>query len=272
MQSIPKSLGKCLKFLDAPVVMIKTYGAFSRDPLYNGLRIRKVDVSAEMEYLLSPEEVRAHSVEELNALMTERFTFDSFKWQQENRIKIDEPFRAEGLNRVLYKCPHCMSEGAMLGKGETISCRKCGKTYRLTEYGYLESLEGETEFAHIPDWYSWQRERVREELLDGSYRLELPVDICVLADTKCLYRVGTGTLIHSCEGFELTGCNGSFEYHQSPGASYTLNSDYFWYEIGDVICIGTENILYYCFPKGEEDVVAKARLAAEELYKLSKSR
>ena len=83
--TLPKSLGKCLKFLNVPVVMIKTYGAFSRDPLYNGLRIRKVDVSADMEYLLSPEEIQAHSVPELNALLQERFTFDSFKWQQENK-------------------------------------------------------------------------------------------------------------------------------------------------------------------------------------------
>ena len=42
----------------APVVMIRTYGAFARDPLYNNLQLRKVKVSARMEYLLSPEEIR----------------------------------------------------------------------------------------------------------------------------------------------------------------------------------------------------------------------
>ncbi len=269
---LPKSLGKCLKLLDVPVVMIKTSGAFLRDPLYNNLRVRRVDVSADVEYLLSREDIKMRSVGELNALLKERFTFDGFREQQQNGIKIDEPFRADDLDRVLYKCPECMSEGAMRGSGEQIECLECGKAYRLTEYGYLEAVDGETRFSHIPDWYAWQRDEVKKELLGGSYRMEMPVDICVMVDLKSIYRVGSGTLVHDSEGFCLTGCDGQLEYRQKPGASYSLYSDFYWYEIGDVICIGTDSMLYYCFPKGERDLVAKARLAAEELYKLTKQR
>ena len=64
--------------------------------------------------------------------------------------------------------------------------------------------------------------------------------------------------------------DGKLEYCQKPLASYSLYSDYFWYEIGDVICIGDVNVLYYCFPKDCGDVVAKTRLATEELYKIAK--
>ena len=38
--------------------------------------------------------------------------------------------------------------------------------------------------------------------------------------------------------------------------------------MGDVIGIGDRNILYYCYPKNCGDVVTKARLAAEEIYKI----
>ncbi len=161
---LPDSLGKCLKILGAPVVMIRTYGAFSRDPLYNNLKLRKVDVSADMEYLLSPEEIRQKSAGELNELLQEKFSFDNFRWQQENQIRITESFRADCLNRVLYKCPHCAAEGQMLGQGSRISCGSCGKSYELTEYGFLEAVEGETEFPHVPDWYRWERDSVRREL------------------------------------------------------------------------------------------------------------
>lgn len=37
-----------------------------------------------------------------------------------------------------------------------------------------------------------------------------------------------------------------------------------------MICIGNSDVLYYCFPTEGGDVVAKTRLAVEELYKLSK--
>lgn len=268
---LPDSIGKCLKLLGAPVIMIQTYGAFARDPLYNNLQRRKVKVSAEVEYLLSPEEIASKSAKELREIIQEKFTFDNFRWQQENHIRIREKFRADCLNRVLYKCPHCGREGQMHGKGIKLACGACGKEYELTEYGFMQALDGETEYAHIPDWYRWERECVREELQEGRYRLDVPVDICMMVDTKCIYRVGTGRLTHTAEGFHLTGCGGQLDYIQKPIASYSLYSDYYWYELGDMICIGNSEILYYCFPQTEGDVVAKTRLAAEELYKMAKS-
>ena len=267
---LPETIGKCVKMLGVPVVMIRTYGAFARDPLYNGLRLRKVKVSADMEYVLSAEETKALSPQEINARLSGYFSFDHFRWQQEEKIRIDEPFRAEGLNRVLYKCAHCGTEGRMRSRGATVKCEECGKEYELTEYGYLRALCGETEFAHIPDWYRWERECVRGELLRGTYDLTVEVEICMMVDMKCIYRVGEGVLHHDREGFRLTGCEGKLDYAQKPTASYGLYSDYFWYELGDMICIGDQRALYYCFPKGG-DVVAKTRLAAEELYKLVRS-
>ena len=60
--------------------MVKTYGAFALDPLYNGLQRRKVRVCADVEYILSPEEIASKSVEELNEILQEQFSFDNFKW------------------------------------------------------------------------------------------------------------------------------------------------------------------------------------------------
>ena len=208
---------------------------------------------------------------ELDAVLDDAFTFDNFAWQKENNVKIDAPFRADGLNRILYKCAHCGAED-MVGEGVTLTCRTCGKVWELDEYGSLAAREGETEFSHIPDWYNWEREQVRQSILDGSYRLEADVDIGVMVDFKAIYMVGEGHLTHDENGFTLTGCDGELSYTQSPKASYGLYSDYFWYEIGDVICIGDRKCLYYCFPKGEGDVVAKTRQAAEELYKICRER
>ena len=270
---LPDSMGKCLKALGVPVIMIRTYGAFARDPLYNNLQRRKVKVSARMEYLLSPEEIALRTPEELNKLLTEQFGFDNFRWQQQNQVRVSEPFRADYLNRVLYKCPHCLTEGKMRGRGSRLSCENCGKTYELTEYGYLRGVDMASEeerFTHVPDWYRWERECVHRELLEGSYHLQVPVDICMLVDSKCIYRVGSGVLEHTAEGFHLTGCEGQLDYRQKPSASYSLYADYYWYELGDMICIGDHRALYYCFPREGQDVAAKTRLAAEELYQIKK--
>ena len=264
---LPKSIGKCVKLLGIPVVMIRTYGAFHRDPLYNGLQLRKVDVSAKISYLLSPEEIENRSAKELQNVIAQHFDFDHFAWQRDNNIKIDEPFRADYLNRVLYKCPACKTEGKMQGKGIYLVCKECGKQYALEENGQMKALKGDTEYPHIPDWYRWERQCVKEEIDSGSYCLDIPVDICALVDMKSLCRIGEGRLVHDTKGFHLSGCGGKLNYEQKPAESYSLYADYYWYEIGDVICIGNNKILYYCFPKIKGDVVAKTRLATEELYK-----
>ena len=269
--TLPDTLGGLLKLLKVPVVTIITRGAFSREPLYNMLRHRKVDISADVTYLLSPDQIKEMSADELNAVINEAFSFDNFKWQQENNIVINEDFRADGLQRVLFKCPHCLAEGQNVGKGVTLTCKECGKTYELTELGALKAVDGESAFTHVPDWYAWERACVREEIERGEYLLDVDVDVYMLVDYKGLYRVGEGHLVHNAEGFRLTGCGGELDYSQSPISSYSLNADYFWYEIGDVISIGNKKQLFYCFPKDSSVIVAKARMAAEELYKIKRA-
>lgn len=270
--ALPQAVGRLIKLLKVPVVTIITHGAFARDPLYNGLQLRKVDVSAEVRCLFTPQQIEEKTPEQLNEMLRRVFTFDNFEWQRVHNVRIDEPFRADGLNRVLYKCPNCGAEGKNVGKGSSLCCTECGKKYFLDEYGQLSALEGKTEFAHIPDWYAWEREQVKQEILEGRYGLDIEVNICMLVDYKALYDIGTGRLTHDADGFHLVGESGEPDYVQRSGASYGLNADYFWYELGDVICIGDNRALYYCFPKNGEDVVAKTRLATEELFKLQKDK
>lgn len=270
--TLPRKMGVLLKKLDVPVVMIETFGAFSRNPLYNELQVRKhVPVSAKARCLFTQEQVRNLTVAELTAGVENAFTFDHFRWQKEQKLQITEDFRADGLDRILYKCAHCGTEGKMVGKGIHLTCGHCGKQYALTPLGELAAVQGTTEFPHIPDYYTWEREQVRQEILDGTYRMEADVEIGMLVDFKALYMVGDGHLTHNLNGFTLTGCDGRLKYSQKPLNSHSLNADYYWYEIGDIICIGNSDRLYYCFPKNKTPV-AKTRLATEEMYKLCKAR
>lgn len=269
---LPRKMGVLLKKFDVPVVMIETFGAFSRNPLYNELKVRKaVPVTAKATLLYTRQEIREKTVKELSDGLDRAFSFDHFRWQQEQGLEISEPFRADGLHRILYKCPHCGEEGKMEGKGTMLTCHGCGKQWELTPLGQMRALEGQTEYPHIPDWYAWERQEVRRELENGTYRMETDVDIAIMADFSAIYRVGEGHLTHDMEGFHLTGCGGQLEYAQKPQTCYGLYADYYWYEIADTICIGDNQRLYYCFPKGQP-IVAKTRLAAEELYKITKSR
>ena len=270
--TLPRKMGILLKKHDVPVIMIETFGAFGRNPLYNELQIRRhVPITAKARVLYTREEIREKSVRELSEGVEAAFGFDHFKWQKEQGLVIDQSFRADGLHRILYKCVHCGAEGQMEGRGSHITCKHCGKSYELTTLGELKATEGQTEISHIPDYYRWEREQVRQEILEGTYMLDTDVEIAMQVDNKAIYKVGEGHLIHDNTGFTLTGCDGRLNYHQKPQFSYGLYADYYWYEIGDVICIGDTEVHYFLFPQGNEPV-AKIRLAAEEMYKLYKER
>ena len=267
--ALPRKMGVLMKRLGVPVVTVITQGAFARDPLYNMLQIRDVKVSAHVKCLATAQELKEKSVAELDALLEEAFSFDNFAWQRDNKVSIDVPFRADGLHRILYKCPHCGQEGRMEGKGTRLTCQGCGKAWEMDQYGQLSACEGETEYPHIPDWYRWQRECVRKEIEDGTYLLDTDVDIAVQVNLDGVCMIGPGHLTQDENGFRLTGADGKLDYQQSPVASHTLYADYYWYEIGDVIGIGNNEFSYFCFPKTNTPVT-KARLATEELYKIKK--
>jgi len=264
---LKKRMGVLFRMLGVPVIFIRTYGAFSRDPLYNCLQVRDVTVTAHVSCLFDENEVKELSLREIDERLERAFSFDNFKWQHDNGIKINESFRADGLDRIIYKCPACSAEGQTEGRGTKLTCRSCGAEYELDPLGRL--VKGDT-VLHIPDLYDEERASVRREIENGSYLLDTEVTVGIMKDYKAIYMVGEGRLIHNSEGFTLTVCEGKLEYRQSPLACYSLYSDYYWYEIDDVICIGDNDVLYYCFPK-TKNKVAKTRLAVEELYKIKKA-
>ena len=268
--TLPRKLGGMCKRLGVPVLMLRSdEGGFLRDPLYNGLRLRRVQVGATLSCLFNREDLKEMTVEELDARIDEAFSFDHFAAQKEKGVSVTEKTRATGLERVLYRCPHCERDGVMKGEGIYLSCTACGKEYQLLSDGSLQEKGGDTAFSHVPSWYAWERACVKKELEEGTYRLEVPVKVGVICDHRAMYMVGEGTLIHDRSGFTLKRENGEVVYTQDPYASYGLNADFFFYEIGDMISIGDKKRLYYCFPQIPVPVT-RARLAAEEMYHMPK--
>ena len=214
---------------------------------------------------------------------TRMFSRNTYKRRAENNVYLTIRYnltrKLTGLKQRMqqkkyyrfYKCPNCGAENRMEGKGTELICHSCGNEWYMDEFGQLSAKSGTTHFSHIPDWYTWQRECVRKELEDGTYLLDTDVDIAVQVNLDGVCMIGGGHLIHNLDGFHLTNNDGTLDYHQSALASHTLYSDYYWYEIGDVIGIGNNEFSYFCFPKASVSVT-KARLAVEELYKLNKAR
>ena len=267
---LPDSVGKLIKLLKIPVVSVITENAFLRQPLYNMLNKHDVDVSANVKVLIKKEDINKLSVDEINNILKKEFDLDYWKKQKEQNVIIKEGNFAEGLERVLYKCPHCGVEGEITTKGNEITCAKCGVKYIIQPNGVLKSTNAETKFSSVSEWYQYERDEVKKEILNGTYKTEFDPELFLTVDTYKLFKVKDAHphFIHDINVFSLTDSSKDLSFKLNPQETYSVYSDFYWYELGDVISIGNTDIQYYCFPKNSKISVAKIRIASEEMYKI----
>ena len=273
---LPESLGKLIRMNKVPVVVAVHHGNYLHSPFWNFRKKRKVPLHTTLTQILTAEQVQSMSVEEINQAVKEAMQYDDYRYQKENGIRITEPFRAEGMHKILYQCPHCGVESQMGSEGADIFCKACGKRWHLNEDGTLAALEGETEFAHVPDWFEWERSQVREQIENGTYSFEDEVEVYSLPRCWKFEQLGKAKLRHTIdEGFVLDGFyNGSpYHIHRTPQETNSLHIeyDYCYIKPFDCVDISTENDSFYCYPLTKTDVVTKLAFATEILYQRGQS-
>ncbi|MCU0104343.1 hypothetical protein N7603_01580 [Acholeplasma vituli] len=269
---LPASLGKMCKMLGVPVVVLNMHGNYLSQPQWN-LTQRKVPLMADMTQIIQQEELENLSVDEINERIQKAFVYDEYKWQKDNQIKIDFKDRMKNIHKVLYQCPSCFTEHQMNSDQNRIWCEACGKTYEQDEYGVLKATSGETEFTHIPDWYEFEREQVKKQILEGTYHIEDDVRIESLPNAKGFHVLGDGHLIHDVNGFRITGdFDPNFNLIREPLSLYGLHIEYNYKNHGDAIDISSLDNSFWIFPKTKKDIITKMHFGVEELYKLAKKK
>lgn len=269
---MPESLGKIIKMNKVPVVAVVHHGNYLHAPFWNFRNKRKVPLYTTATQILTAEQVSNMSVKEINEAVQTALTYDDYKYQKENGILITEPFRAEGMHKILYQCPNCKTESQMDSKGTEIFCKHCGKRWNLNVDGTLTANDGQTEFSHVPDWFEWERSQVKEQIEKGEYSFSDQVDVYSLPRCWKFEKLGNATLTHDKEnGFVLEGFyNGqTYRIQRNPMQTNSLHVEYDFPHIKpfDCVDISTENDSFYCFPT-KENVVTKLAFATEEIYKL----
>jgi hypothetical protein len=261
--------------LRVPVVVIRIHGNHVSCPHWNWIN-KKGPIEAEMYPIVSAEETKTLSADEIYARIVDNFQYDDYAWQRDNHIVLDHPKRANGLHTLLYKCACCSTEGKMHSEGIHLWCEACGKKWEMTELGELKALEGETRFSHIPDWSKWERACVRKEIREGTYRFEDEVIVETLPNSLKFYHQGKGKLTQTPEGttldcesvygeplhvewkpLNLDSMHVEFNYKKSRTAK------------GDCVDLSVPDDSYWCYTT-KRDVIVKLAFATEEIHFFAK--
>ena len=268
---LPDSVGKLIRLLGIPVVVLRIHGNFVTCPQWNKIN-KKTYVEAEMKQILTPEQTKSLSVSEINDIVKENFQYDDFRWQAKRKLSIPHPMRAKGLHALLYKCPACKAESDTDSDGTMLWCNSCGKKWEMDEYGVMHALEGETEFSHIPDWSNWERECVRKEIEDGTYYFEDEVRVETLPSSLRFYKQGMGRLIQTPTETRLEcTCYGKpFTLVRSAKDLESMHIEYDYLGRGDCVDISIPDDSFWCY-LSKKDAITKISFATEEIHKLAKN-
>lgn len=273
--TLPDNLGKLVKYLDVPLVILSAHGSYLANPFWDEENKRKVKMSARLEKVYSTEDIRSLSDEEIQKNIEQKLTYDEYKWQLENKIEINYNKRAEGLHMPLYKCIKCGKEGTMKSKESHLFCTTCGSEWEMSKLGYLEEQNTHKKL-HIPDWYNWERNKVREEIEQNRYNgIDIPVRVEALPNEKGFVSLGKGRLKHSVNGYVLSlddtqnpalkSLTDTFPLSFSSKRMISVQTEYNYRKKGKCIVLSTRDCCYYIYSSSPEFIVTKLEFATEIL-------
>ena len=168
-----------------------------------------------------------------------------------------------------YKCPACGKEFNMHSEGIHLWCSDCGAKWEMDTLSRLKGVNTDKGFSHIPDWYRWEREEVRKEVENGTYRFEDDVRVEDYYSSKvgCI-PVGNAHFVHDKNGFTFNGeVDGKpFNLNKSVSDMYSVHIEYDFLNRGDAFDIAVDHTTYFMFLKTAKNYLTKMHFAQEELY------
>ena len=194
---IPSATYKFLKWMDADVYVARSYGTYFAMPKWTkGMRAGETQL--DVYKLFSREQLAEMDVETIRQETNKAILFDAYREQEKLQVKYKGNDNIQGLENVLYMCPHCKTEFSIGVKDKNrIFCDKCGYEQQSDEYAFLHNTAGiGQEIRYVSDWSRLIYEDLKK-------RIEANCESTLSAATKLLMidpkkkgfsQVGEGTI------------------------------------------------------------------------------
>lgn len=205
---IPRATYKFLKWLGVDVYVAKTSGTYFAQPKWSkGFRPGKTHM--DIYKLFEKDEIKRLPISEIKERTEKALLFDAYREQEDLLVKYENNNVIEGLEKVLYMCPHCGSEFSIQVKDRsTIYCTECGFEETSDEFAFLHNEKGiGREIRYVSDWSRHIFENMKEHIRrNREYTLSSATKILMLDYDKHKFKeVGQGNISLSPKSVVLSG-------------------------------------------------------------------
>ncbi len=175
-EGIQESTYKFLQRFDAAVYTVKLNGNYLAMPKWGDGARRGGFIEGELNLLFEKGEAKKLPLEEVKERIDSALTYDEFAWLKEKpEVAYRTKTLAEGLENILYRCPKCGGMFGFTAEKRTLTCSHCGMQTSIdSRYAFVDHQP----FENFANWYEWQTEQTRQEVLsDPAYKLESVVEL-----------------------------------------------------------------------------------------------
>lgn len=157
---------------------------------------RRGKIKTSVELLMTAQDTQQMDIEKIRELASEAiFNDDELSMQG---IEYKSKTMAQGVDKILYKCPICKKEGAITSEGNHIRCTACGLDATLDTYYRLHDAP----FERVNEWFEWQQNSIdtENECLESKARFG-----CCGNNDMMDENAGEGTIYLDKNVFRLSG-------------------------------------------------------------------
>lgn len=150
---IEESTMKLIKKLGLDVITCNVKGGYLSKPRWatGKRRHRQIELNYRME--IPKEKLSEMTSEEIGTVVNKALYHNDFDYQRQMMIPHSGKKLAEGLENVVYVCPHCEGINTIRTKDNRIFCTACGKEGFIDNYGFIQGFV----FDNLIDWNAYQR-------------------------------------------------------------------------------------------------------------------
>ena len=205
---IPAATYRFLQWLGADVYVARCSGTYFVMPKWSSV-IRPGRTYMDIYKLFSKEELAAVDLNTLRQKTDEALLFDAYREQEVHKVKYISGRNIEGLENVLYMCPHCMSEFSVEVKnGTALRCKACGYEVETDKYAFLNRVSKcGPDIKYVSDWSSLIYDKLKQSMAVGTETdISSHAEIQMIDEgRKRFVPVGHGTVSLSKDGFMIDG-------------------------------------------------------------------
>ncbi|XMB72943.1 lysophospholipid acyltransferase family protein [Mycoplasmatota bacterium WC30] len=164
---IETSTMKLIKKLKLDVVTCNVKGGYLSKPRWATGKRKNHKIELFYNLTINRDKLDKMTVNEISTVINDALYHDDYKYQREKMIPHPGKKLAEGIENVIYVCPHCESINTIVSDNNTIKCTECKNEGYMDKFGFIHGFK----FDNLIDWNEFQRnfsDKLRKSVIESE--------------------------------------------------------------------------------------------------------